>query len=141
MPQRAAKGAARSKRARRRRSSPTRRTVSRTRPRTWPTSSARPERGPHAAQNRTGAQAPVLCLVGLTSGQLHDRDHHPDHDEDDDRDLHHDPGAGHYSIMALRNAMATAWTRLSASSLLMARLVSDFTVSALRPMRRATSSV
>ena len=48
---------------------------------------------------------------------------------------------GRYSIRALRSAMATACTRPSASSLVIARLVSDFTVSADRPIRPATSSV
>jgi hypothetical protein len=44
-------------------------------------------------------------------------------------------------MIAWRRAFATAWTRLSASSFWIARLVSDFTVSALSPIRRATSSV
>ena len=47
----------------------------------------------------------------------------------------------HYSMRALRSAMATAWTRVSASSLWMARLVSDLTVSVLSPIRAATFSV
>ena len=44
-------------------------------------------------------------------------------------------------MMACRSAIATACTRVSASSFMIARLVSDFTVSAESPMRRATSSV
>ena len=41
-----------------------------------------------------------------------------------------------YSMIACRSAIATACTRVSASSLRIARLVSDLTVSALRPIRR-----
>ena len=44
-------------------------------------------------------------------------------------------------MRAWRSAIATACTRPSASSLVIARLVSDFTVSADSPIRRATSSV
>jgi len=44
-------------------------------------------------------------------------------------------------MIAWRSAIATACTRVSASSLRIARFVSDFTVSVLSPMRRATSSV
>ena len=46
-----------------------------------------------------------------------------------------------YSMIAWRSAIATACTRVSASSLRIARLVSDLTVSVLSPIRRATSSV
>ena len=48
---------------------------------------------------------------------------------------------GAHSMSAWRSAIATACTRVSASSFWIARLVSDLTVSALSPMRRATSSV
>ena len=81
---------------------------------------------------------------GGAAYSLIDGDDHPGQHEHDDHDLHRDPEAGElrrYSMIACRSAIATACTRVSASSFWIARLVSDFTVSALRPMRRATSSV
>ena len=83
---------------------------------------------------------PELVEDEERSDQLRDRDHHPDRHEHDDQDLDHDPEARElaHSMRAWRRAIATACTRVSASSFWMARLVSDFTVSALRPMRVAT---
>jgi hypothetical protein len=88
------------------------------------------------------------------SGQFRDRYYRAGEHEDHDQELQDDPVARHvhvsddsrtgpagYSMIAWRRAMATACTRVSASSLRMARFVSDLTVSVLSPMRPATSSV
>lgn len=84
------------------------------------------------------------CLpLELRRGDDHPRDH-----EDHDQGLNHEPEAREphpgdvsYSIRACRNAIATAWVRVSACSLPITRFVSDFTVSVERPIERATSSV
>ena len=100
----------------------------------------RRRRGERSARGRRSHPASWWTTTRSGSDQLRDGDHRPDRHEHDDQDLNHYPEARKlaHSMWAWRSAIATACTRVSASSFWIARLVSDLTVSTLSPMRVAT---